>query len=92
MDSLKISSYRLWEGQIVNTRILRRGCVALADPRGATSARPPKQDPILSFLHTFSPKSACVGGTTFNTTGWNNPDYSTDFALLWKGGLGQLVY
>ena len=23
---------------------------------------PPKQDQILSFLHMFSPKSACVGG------------------------------
>ena len=24
--------------------------------------RPPQQDQILSFLHMFSPKSACVGG------------------------------
>ena len=34
--------------------------------QGAPPTRPPQQDPILSFshpfLHTFSPKSACIGG------------------------------
>ena len=34
----------------------------LADPGGAASAHPPQQDPFLSFSHTFSPKSVCVGG------------------------------
>ena len=33
--------------------------VALADLGGAPD---PKWDPILSFLYTFSPNSACVGG------------------------------
>ena len=30
--------------------------------RGAPPAHPPQQDPILSFLHTFLPKSAHIGG------------------------------
>ena len=33
----------------------------LADPGGAAGAPPPQRDPILSFLHMFSLKSACVG-------------------------------
>ena len=38
--------------------------VALADLGGGGRARhtPPMRDPILSFLHTFLPKSAHVGG------------------------------
>ena len=35
---------------------------ALVDPGGATGAPPPQQDQILSFSHTFLPKSAHVGG------------------------------
>ena len=34
---------------------------SLADPGGAAGA-PPQQDPILSFSHTFLPKSTHVGG------------------------------
>ena len=37
----------------------------LADPGGALLVRappPPQQDPILSFLHMFLPKSTHVGG------------------------------
>ena len=34
---------------------------ALTDPRGAAGARPPCY-PVLSFSHTFLPKSARVGG------------------------------
>ena len=36
--------------------------VPLADPGGAASAPPPKQDQFFSFLHTFLPKSVCVRG------------------------------
>ena len=35
---------------------------ALADPGGHPRRAPPQQDPILSFLHMFSPKSVRVGG------------------------------
>ena len=36
---------------------------ALADLGGCVpGTRQPLWDPILSFSHTFSPKSACVGG------------------------------
>ena len=36
---------------------------AVADLHTKVSGtRPPQQDQILSFLHMFSPKSACVGG------------------------------
>ena len=36
--------------------------MALADLGGRAWHTPPLWDPILSFLHTFSPKSAHVGG------------------------------
>ena len=34
----------------------------LVDPRGTADMPSPQQNPILSFLHTFPPKSTCVGG------------------------------
>ena len=36
--------------------------VALVDLGGRAGHLPPPMGPILSFLHTFSPKSACIGG------------------------------
>ena len=42
-------------------RLGRKMCLTLVDLGGVPGACPP-WDPILSFSHTFSPKSAHVGG------------------------------
>ena len=50
--------------------------VSLADREPAAGATPPKRDPFLSFSHTFSPKSARVGGRCALPMG--NPGPATD--------------
>ena len=50
-------------------------CKALADLGGRARRTPPLWDPILSFSHTFSPKSAHVGGPRPPPTG--NPGSAT---------------
>ena len=52
---------------------------SLADPGGAAGARPPQQDPFLSFSHMFLPKSVCVGGRRPPT---GNPGSATALNFL----------
>ena len=48
---------------VVHTKKKRRECQCIGGSKGGVpGARPPLWDPILSFSHTFSPKSAHVGG------------------------------
>ena len=59
--------------------------------RGRAQHMPPLWDPILSFLHTFSPKSAHVGGPCPPTNGCTpptgNPGSTT---VLLQTALGML--
>ena len=60
--------------------------ITIGGSRGACPVHAPLWDPILSFLHTFSPKSAHVGGPpppngcTLPPTG--NPGSTTDHECL----------
>ena len=57
-------------------RISKSKPESLADPGGRRRRAPPQQDPFLSFLHTFPPKSVHVGGEHPPPTG--NPGSATD--------------
>ena len=57
-----------WSDSVMASR-----CYALADPGGRRRRAPPQQDPFLSFLHTFSPKSVCIGGQRPPPTGGAPP-------------------
>ena len=49
--------------------------LVIGGSRGAPPARAPspQQDQFLSFSHTFSPKSVCIGGWCPLPTGWRPP-------------------